>query len=352
MNSPLVQLIVSRIREFYREPAAIFWVYGFPLVLALGLGLAFPSRPVESVRVDMVAATDADREAAAALAAKWVERDPRLKVEVFDEATARNRLRTAKTALVVIPDSSAPAGYRYVADDNQPGSVLARAAADTLVLKSRSADTPTPPVEPLGNESGGRYIDFLMPGLIGVNLMGGGLFGVGFLIVDMRVRKLLKRFLATPMKKTDFMLSLMASRLIFTIAEIVILLAAAYFFFGVTVHGNWLALAVVVFLGGACFAGMGLLIASRAKTLETASGLMNAVMLPMYVVSGVFFSADNFPAAVQPVIQVLPLTALNNGLRAIINDGGGFGALVQPAAVLCIWGGLCFVLALKLFRWR
>jgi len=243
MNRPLVQLILSRIREFYREPAAIFWVYGFPLILALGLGLAFPNRPVESIRMDVVAATSGDREAAEQLAARWSERDPRLKIEISDEVTARNRLRTAKTALILIPDPAAPAKFRYVIDENQPGSVLARAAVDNLVLRSQDEKAKVPEAEQMVNESGGRYIDFLMPGLIGTNLMGGGLFGVGFLIVDMRVRKLLKRFLATPMRKTDFMLALMASRLLFTIIEIIVLLTAAYFFFGVTVHGNLMALA-------------------------------------------------------------------------------------------------------------
>jgi ABC-type multidrug transport system permease subunit len=144
----------------------------------------------------------------------------------------------------------------------------------------------------------------------------------------------------------------MVSRLVFTVAEIAVLLTAAYYFFGVKVHGNVFALAVLVFLGGACFAGMGLLIACRAKTLETVSGLMNAVMLPMYVVSGVFFKADYFPQSVQPVIQILPLTALNNGLRAVMNDGRGFDAVGWPALVLGAWGGLSFAIALKLFRWR
>ena len=352
MNRPLVQLILSRIREFYREPAAIFWVYGFPLVLALALGLAFPNRPVESIQMDVVAATPGDREAAEQLAARWRERDSRLKIEVSDEATARNRLRTAKTSLVLIPDPIAPTKFRYVIDENQPGSVLARAAVDNLVLRGQDEKAKVPEAEQMPNESGGRYIDVLMPGLVGTNLLGGGLFGVGFLIVDMRVRKLLKRFLATPMRKTDFMLALMASRLLFTIIEIIVLLTAAYFFFGVKVHGNLIALAILIFLGGACFAGMGLLIASRAKTLETATGLMNAFMLPQWVLSGVFFSAGNFPAVVQPIIQVLPLTALINGLRAVVNDGAGFGAIWQPVLILTVWGVVSFFLALKLFRWR
>jgi ABC-type multidrug transport system permease subunit len=350
--NPLAQLILARIREFYREPAAIFWVYGFPLVLALILGTAFRNRPVEAIRVDVVTADDA-REANQALAERWKEKDQRLKVELRPEEEALDRLRTAKTALVVSPDPAAPGGYRVIADANQPGSVLARAAVDVLILREANPAAALPEATPMPEESGGRYIDFLFPGLIGTNLMGGGLFGVGFLIVDMRVRKLLKRYLATPMRKTDFMLSIMLSRLLFTLLEIVVLLGVAQLpYFGVKVHGNWAALAVMVVMGGGCFAGMGLLIASRARTLETASGLMNAVMLPQWLVSGVFFSSDTFPSWLQPLIQILPLTALNNGLRAVINDGAGFEALLWPLVTLGAWGGVGFAGAIKLFRWR
>jgi ABC-type multidrug transport system permease subunit len=362
--NPLAQLILSRVREFLREPAAIFWVYGFPLVLALILGTAFRNRPVEAIKIDVVT-TDATRTEAEQLAERWREKDPRLKVELHPEEEALDRLRTAKTSLVLTPDPAAPARYRVVTDDNQPGSVLAKAAVDTLTLREANPSAAVPEAVQMAEASGGRYIDFLFPGLIGTNLMGGGLFGVGFLIVDMRVRKLLKRYLATPMKKSDFMLSIMLSRLLFVFTEIGVMLAAAHIpYFGVTVHGNWVVLLLLIVLGGGCFSGIGLLVASRVRTLETASGLMNAFMLPQWLVSGVFFSADTFPAFLQPLIKLLPLTALNNGLRAVINDGGGFEALVlppggqwhdvlfSPLVVLGAWGGIGFVGAIKLFKWR
>ena len=276
-------------------------------------------------------------------------RDVRVRVTIVSPEVARNRLRTGKTGLVVTPSPSPP-GYGYLIDPDRPESVLAKAAAEGALLRAANPDLPTP-IESRMSEPGGRYIDFLLPGLMGANLMGGGLFGVGFIIVDMRVRKLLKRFLATPMRKTDFLLSLMLSRLVFTIAEIGLLLLAGRLFFSVTVHGNPLALIVLVLLGGATFAGLGLLIASRARTLETVSGLMNAIMLPMYMLGGVFFSTERFPAEVQPILQALPLTALNNGLRAVINDGGGFAAISGPVLVLICWGVGSFALAARLFRW-
>jgi ABC-type multidrug transport system permease subunit len=138
----------------------------------------------------------------------------------------------------------------------------------------------------------------------------------------------------------------------FTLTEISVLLTFAYFAFGIRCTGNPLALGAVILLGATTFAGLGLLIASRAKTIETVSGLMNAIMLPMYVLSGVFFPSDRFPDAVQPFIQILPLTAVNDALRAVMNEGKGFEAILLPVAVLAAWGAVSFALALKLFRWR
>lgn len=354
--NPLAQLVLSRIREFLREPAAIFWVYGFPVVLALILGTAFKPRPPAPLKVVVVKTESAD-DPADRVAAEWGQKvlPVKLEFEAVPEADALNRLRTAKAALVLHPDPSAPTGVRMVWDETQADrkSAVARAAVEWQLLREANPAAAVPPLDQMPEASGGRYIDFLIPGLIGNNLMGGGMFGVGFLIVDMRVRKLLKRFLATPMRKSDFMLSIMLSRLMFTVIDVALILGVAHIpYFGVQVHGNWLVLGVLVLLGGACFAGLGLLVASRVRTLESASGLMNAVMLSQWLLSGVFFPSDTFPQWLQPVIQILPLTALNNGLRAVINDGAGFEALLWPLVVLCGWGGIGFVGAIKLFRWR
>jgi ABC-2 type transport system permease protein len=348
-TSPLAQLTLNRLREFVREPAALFWVYGFPILLALGLGLAFRDRPVESIPVDVATDGHAGR-AAAEECARQLAADGRLKVTLTTLGEGRNRLRTAKTGLVMVPTAAAP-GYEVWADPNRPDSALARAAVDAAMLRAGNPKAVAPAVRE-SDEPGGRYIDFLLPGLIGTGLMGGGLFGVGFMIVDLRVRKLLKRYVATPMRRRDFLLSLMLSRLLFVVADVAVLLLAGYLLFGVTVRGDWLALAVLVLLGGVAFTGVGLLIASRARTTETVGGLMNLVMLPMYVLSGVFFPVSHFPDAIQPVIQALPLTALINGLRAVINDGASWPALAVPGGVLAAWAVASFALALRLFRWQ
>jgi ABC-type multidrug transport system permease subunit len=134
--------------------------------------------------------------------------------------------------------------------------------------------------------------------------------------------------------------------------DVVLLLGFSYWAFGIRVRGDPLALCVLIAVGGACFAGLGLLLGSRARTMETAAGLVNATMLPMYVLSGVFFSAARFPDWMQPLVRVLPLTALNDGLRAVMNDGAGWEALPEPLAILGVWGVACFALALRIFRWR
>jgi ABC-type multidrug transport system permease subunit len=352
--NPLWQLTLVRLKEFFREPAAVFWVYGFPLLLAVSLGIAFRDRPVEKITVDVVADAGDEagvRRAEAVLA--LLAQDERIRAIRSSSSEARTRLRTAKTGLIieVAPSDAKPAAeWSYTLDPNRPECVLARSAVETVRLRSLLGSSSPVPDQTL-DEPGGRYIDFLIPGLIGTNLMGGGLFGVGFVIVDMRVRKLLKRYLATPMKRHHFLLSLMFSRLVFMIIEIAILVGFAYFAFDIRVHGNPFAFAFLILLGGYAFAGLGLLIASRAKTIETVSGLMNAIMLPMYVVSGVFFPSDRFPDFVQPIIRLLPLTAINDGLRAVMNEGAGFAALGFPAAILLAWGTIAFTLALRWFRW-
>jgi ABC-2 type transport system permease protein len=343
VRSPLVQLTLARAREFYRQPVAIFWVYGFPLLLALALSFAFRSRPVQKVAVDVADGSGAEAVAAA------LATDPRLSPDVRDADTALRRLHSGKTDLVIVPLSP---GYEFHFDPNRPESVLARVTADDALLRSGPARDAPPVVDRPAEEVGNRYIDFLIPGLLGMNLMGGGLWGVGYAVVDLRIRKLLKRFLATPMRRSQFLISMVVNRLIFTLPFVLVLLTFAYFVFGVVVNGSLVALLAVIMVGATAFIGIGLLAASRAQTSESINGLMNLVMLPMYVFSGVFFSSERFPESFQPVIKALPLTALNQALRGVMNDGESLAAQTTRLAILAAWGVVSFVLALKLFRWR
>jgi ABC-type multidrug transport system permease subunit len=201
------------------------------------------------------------------------------------------------------------------------------------------------------NEPGGRYIDFLVPGLLGMSLMGGGLWGVGFVTVDMRIRKLLKRFVATPMRRSDFLAGVMISRLLFMVPEVLVLLVFARLAFGVVIYGSLLSVLVLILTGAATFAGLGLLIASRARTLEAVSGLMNLVMLPMWLLSGIFFSSERFPGVAQPLIRALPLTALNDSLRAVMQEGATLASQLPQLGILAAWAVVTFALALRWFRW-
>jgi ABC transporter DrrB family efflux protein len=339
---PLWQLTVARVREFYRQPEAIFWVYAFPLIMAVVLGVAFRDKSVEKVHVDV-----AEGEGAKALA-DTLAKEPRFKVETLDAGEAVRRLDRGKTDVVIVPGASANALPEYTYDKNRVESENAVHAVDAYLLHNARGDEAVSSPLP---ERSGSYITFLIPGLIGMNLMGGGLWGVGFATVDLRVRKLLKRMVATPMRRSDFLLSIALSRVVFALPEIVLLLVFARVAFGVEVKGNLLALTTVVVLGAMSFMGIGLLVACRAKTIEAVSGLMNLVMLPMYLVSGVFFSSRHFPDVVQPLIKVLPLTALNDALRAVMTDGEPLWQRWPEVLIVTAWGVVSFVLALRWFRW-
>lgn len=344
-DTPLFQLVVARLREFYREPETIFWVYGFPILLIVGLGVAFRNQPIEKTQV-LVETGPQSARIAATLSA-----NPKFQVTTGDAETCRVQLRTGKTPLVVAGNPKGP-GYEYQFDPSRSESVLAREAVDDALQRAAGRTDPVKTVDQAFNEPGGRYVDFLVPGLLGMSLMGGGMWGVGFVTVDMRIRKLLKRFLATPMKKTDFLGALMLSRMVFMIPEVIVLLVFARFVFGVFYYGSLAAITVLVVVGAVMFCGIGLLIASRAKTLEAVSGLMNLVMLPMWMLSGIFFSSERFPAAVQPLIQILPLTPLIAALRSVMLEGSSLFSQAGPIAMMAGWGIVSFAVALKIFRWQ
>ncbi len=286
---PFFSLIAARVREFLREPAAIFWVYVFPLIMVVALGIAFRNKPVGGFTVAVRAGAGAEQ------VRQTLEGDGRFRVSVCDEQESRLRLRTGRAELVIVPSSDAAGGYDYYFDPTQANSVLARHLADEVLQRAADRRDAVAVQDHAATEPGSRYIDFLVPGLLGMGLLGGGMWGVGFAIVDMRLRKLLKRYLATPMKRSHFLAALMASRLLFTIPEVLMLLLFSRLFFGVTSQGSYWTLGLLILLGTFEFSGIGLLVASRAQTIETVSGLMNAVMLPMWIGSGIFFSPERFP---------------------------------------------------------
>lgn len=367
---PLAHLVGARLREFLREPEALFWVYGFPILMTVGLGIAFQSRPAERVTVDVVEGPVA---ATTKEALSDDDAGSRFETNVVTADEAVRRLRTGRTD-VVVKHADAQYGtgrtadvadaqhanrgesnrphYTYQFDPTRSESLLARKAVDDQLQRvAGRRDVADVTLVEL-TEPGGRYIDFLIPGLLGMSLMGGGLWGVGFVTVDMRVRKLLKRFLATPMRKSDFMMGIMISRMLFMVPEVLALLLFARYAFGVVNHGSTLAVAMLILIGAVMFSGIGLLAASRANTIEAVSGIMNLVMVPMWIFSGIFFSAERFPASVQPLIQALPLTPLISTLRSVMLEGQSLVELAVPIAVMLGWSVASFALALRWFRWR
>ncbi len=360
---PLAQLVLARLREFFREPEAIFWVYGFPIVMVVLLGIAFRNKPVEKISVDIVTSLGAEqiaktlrepekREPSGSSSAA-ASANPRFETQINPVDICRRRLRTGKTDLIVSVEAaeSGHPHYEFLFDPARPESALARNAADNALQRAAGRVDPATVTDRAFDEPGSRYIDFLVPGLLGMSLMGGGLWGVGYVTVDMRIRKLLKRFLATPMKRSDFLAGIMISRLLFMVPEVLVLLMFAWLAFGVEVHGSILAVVVLILLGAAMFAGIGLLVASRARTLETVSGLMNLVMLPMWMMSGIFFSSDRFPAFAQPLVKSLPLTPLIDALRAVMQEGTSLATMPGTLLTLAGWTIVSFALALRWFRW-
>ena len=342
---PLGQIILSRVREFYREPEALFWAYGFPILLVVGLGIAFRNQPVEHITVDVQAGPQAEVMEQALAAHEKFE------VQINSADAARLRLRNGRTALVVAAAADSLPRYDYFYDPSRPESVLARNAVHDALERAAGRKDLAEVTEHPFNEPGGRYIDFLVPGLLGMSLMAGGLWGVGFVTVDMRIRKLLKRFLATPMRKSDFLAGVMISRMLFMVPEVIVLLVFARVAFGVVIYGSLFTVLLLILLGAVTFAGLGLLVASRAHTVEAVSGLMNLVMLPMWLLSGLFFSSARFPAAVQPLIKALPLTALLDSLRAVMQEGATLASQLPQVGLLAGWSVVTFFLALRWFRW-
>jgi ABC-2 type transport system permease protein len=339
-------LCLARFREFYRESEVVFWSFIFPILLSICLGLAFRNRPAEVLRAAVV-----EGPGAAELAARLAGTSG-LKVAVLSQADASSALTMGRVEVVVVPAFPASGALEYRLDLSRSEAVVARARVDDALQRAAGRRDPLASVDRPVVEPGGRYIDFLIPGIIGMNLMSGGMWGVGFNLVDMRIKKLLKRLTATPMRRGDFMAAQMAVRVAFMALEVSFLLTFARLAFGVPLRGSLAAVLAVGMVGALSFGGIGLLVASRARRIETVTGLMNVFMMPMFICSGIFFSADRFPDWLQPIVRALPLTALNDALRAVILEGASLGSQARRLLLLLAWGGLSFVSGLRLFRWN
>jgi len=342
VRHPLVELTLARVRELVREPEAVFWVFVFPILLAAILGLAFRSRPPDALPVAVVEGPAAQARMQA------LQAESSLKPQRLHEAQARAALVRGRVVLVV--SAQEPPAYTY--DPTQPESRAARMAVDAALQRAAGRADAFAPGAVEVTEPGARYVDFLVPGLLGMNLMGTGMWGVGFSLVVARNGKLLKRLVAAPARRSHLLAAQLLSRLMFLVPEAGALLIFAWVLLHVPMRGSLVALAVVSLLGALAFTGLGLLTAARPRTIEGVSGIMNLVMVPMWVFSGIFFATERFPDAIQPFVKALPLTALNDALRAVMLDGAGLAATGPQLLNLAVWGVLSFAIALRIFRWQ
>jgi ABC-type multidrug transport system permease subunit len=342
IRPPIVELALARTKEFLREKEAMFWVFGFPLILALALGFAFREKPPDRIPVGVVAGPNAQQRLTA------LQKSKTLLPRVMSEQEARDALRRGKVSLLI--EGTDTLVYRF--DATRPDALSARNETDDVLQAAAGRRNVLAPREERVHEQGARYIDFLIPGLLGMNLMGTGMWSMGFTIANARMKKLLKRLVATPMRKTDYLISMFLSRSIWLLIEVSVLVAFGWIVFGVRVNGSIAVLAILSIVGGYAFSGIGLLTASRAQTIEAVSGLMNLIMMPMWLCSGVFFSYERFPDSVKPFIRVLPLTLLNDALRAVVNDAAGLSQISLQLGLLAVWGIVTFIIGLKIFRWQ
>jgi ABC-type multidrug transport system permease subunit len=340
---PLYALTRARVLEFIREPEAVFWVFAFPVIMALVLGFAFRDHAPEKLPIGVAGEASLRQLGGAPLQSSALKTVPFTTLEEGLRA-----LRTGKIALLI--ENREPLVYHF--DPTRPDARLARLEVDDAIQRAAGRKDPISLREVPMHEKGSRYIDFLLPGILGLNLMGTGIWGIGFGIVNARLKKTLKLMTATPMRKSEYLLAQIFSRFVFLVLEIAVILLFGVLAFGVPIRGSLALLLLTALLGSLSFAGLGLLVAARAQTLEAASGLMNFVMVPMWLLSGVFFSAERFPKAAQPLIQALPLTALNDALRAVMLEGKGLPAIAGQLLLLAAWGLVTFAIALKIFRWQ
>lgn len=364
-NNQLYQLFKTQFLITIREPEVLFWGVIFPVLISIGLGLAFTQQAESKFSIVLVEKNKteldsllniygADSESKGENVQDWKINNKTLGNTVFkfSQSDWDSAIRSLKRgeADVIVTDSLGKAIYHF--DPLNSQSQLAYMKLSALVKSPNSnMNTENADIEPL-TLMGVRYIDFLIPGLIAFGLMSSIMWGVSYTIIERRSQKLLRRLVATPMKKSNFLFALMFVRIIMNVVESLILLFFAWLIFDIHIQGNIGALIVLFLAGNLAFTGVAILVASRTTKTEVGSGLINAVQMPMMLLSGIFFSYHNFPEWSIRFIKLLPLTALTDGIRSIFNEGAGWVEVIYPTCMLSALGLICFVIGMKLFKWN
>lgn len=371
----LWQLITAHFKEISREPGVLFWGIIFPILMSLGLGVAFTKKTdvirkvavveniaenkaysVSSISLSLVLdkyGTLKDPPEKDTYSWKITLPDDKLGNSIFlfykqswDEAMLQ--LKRGNINVVLLEKDG---GIEYHFDPVNSDAQLTYLKLSGLIENQKTLTSgENLSIKPL-TVTGTRYIDFLIPGLIGMGVMMSTLWGLSYGIIDKRSKKLLRRMVATPMKKHYFLIALITVRFGMNIIESVLLLVFAIFAFQLKVQGSITALIAIFFAGNVAFAGISVFVSSHTSNTEVGNGLINAIVMPMMVLSGIFFSYHNFPDWSVPVIQKLPLTMLTDGMRSIINEGAGYPEIAFPFLILMAIGSVFFIAGLKIFKW-
>jgi len=363
-NSQLYQLTYTFFLETIREPAVLFWGIVFPVLISIGLGLAFTQKSEFKFNVMVV---QENRTELDSLLNIYAKRNHKKGKDIFtwrieDKITGNTEFNFYnsdwKSAIIslkrgesdlIVADSAGLVKYHF--DPNNSQAQLAYMRLSALIkFPSSNSDSVTDQIKPL-TLKGVRYIDFLVPGILSLGIMSSILWGISYSIIERRSQKLLRRMVATPMKKSNFLIAMMFVRILMNVVEALILFLFAWVVFGITIQGNIGALIVLFFAGNIAFTGLAVLISTRTAKTEVGTGWINAVQMPTMILSGIFFSYHNFPEWSIKIIKLLPLTALADGIRSIFNEGAGWVEIITPSIALSGFGIVCFFIGLRVFKW-
>jgi ABC-2 type transport system permease protein len=371
----LRQLFVALFREIIREPGVLFWGILFPILMALGLGIAFAGKPDVTRKIAIISEDKKDitlrgdsvikeflekscKKNSAEKPGEWKWRyiieDEKLGNSVFlfyelkwDEAMM---LLKRGTLNVLILGAEGKTEYHF--DPMNSDAELTYLKLSSIIGDRKIVEVKNNSEIKVLTIKGTRYIDFLVPGLISMGVMMSCMWGISYGIIEKRSKKLLRRMVATPMKKSHFLIALISVRIIMNFLESMVLFLFALFAFKMTIQGDITALIVIFLAGNIAFSGIAVLASSHTSNTEVGNGLINFVVTPMMVLSGIFFSYQNFPEWSLPVIKNLPLTMLTDGIRSIFNEGAGYSQVAFPVLVLTLTGIVFFLAGLKIFKWH
>ena len=377
IHNQLFELISAYFKEIIREPGVLFWGIAFPILMSLGLGIAFTKKPDIVRNVALIASSQSvsrmsdssdkiisflqnhaeKTETAGSTSETYKIVIPDAKLGnttfLFKLTTWQNAMDLLKRGnLSIILDEKNGQGQYHFDPMNPDAQLTYLKLTELFGEKGRQSNLlKETNVEPL-TVSGTRYIDFLVPGLIAMGIMMSCMWGLSYGIIDKRSKKLLRRMVATPMRKSYFLIALITVRVGMNFVESSLLFLFAALVFNITIQGNIAALIIIFLAGNIAFAGIAIFISSHTGNTEIGNGLINVVVLPMMVLSGIFFSYHNFPDWSIPFIKLMPLTMLADGIRSIFIEGAGFAQNTVPTIILLAIGVFFFSTGLKLFKWH